>query len=95
MSESTRPIDVKDAIDNPANFFAEPKEVVWSPDLSYEQKLKILRAWEIDARLLSIADEEGMGGGEKARLGRVRRAIAELRQVYAPMGSLVGQRRFH
>jgi hypothetical protein len=56
---------------NPKSAFAEPNDVVLHPELSWEMKLTILREWEQDARRLSIAESEGMSGGEDSMLGRV------------------------
>jgi hypothetical protein len=39
-------------------------------------KLALLRQWEQTARSLSVAESEGMGGGEENKLGRVELAIA-------------------
>jgi len=38
-------------------------------------KLSLLRQWEQTARSLSVAESEGMGGGEENMLGRVELAI--------------------
>ena len=76
---STRPIDMRKATNDPSSVFAEPGNVIDSPSLSHSQKLTILEHWEHQARLLAVAEEEGMTGGEESMLGRVRRAIAALR----------------
>ena len=39
-------------------------------------RLAVLRQWEQTARRLSVAEGEGMGGGEENMLGRVEQAIA-------------------
>ena len=39
-------------------------------------KLALLRQSERSARRLSVPESEGMGGGEKNKLGRVELAIA-------------------
>ena len=41
-----------------------------------EMKLSLLRQWEQTARSLSVAETEGMAGGEENKLGRVELAIA-------------------
>ena len=60
----------------PQHFFSEPKDIVAHPQLSREMKLALLRQWEQIARSLSVAESEGMGGGEENKLGRVELAIA-------------------
>jgi hypothetical protein len=56
--------------------FSEPNDIVAHPQLSREMKLALLRQWEQTARSLSVAESEGMGGGEENKLGRVELAIA-------------------
>jgi hypothetical protein len=56
--------------------FSEPNDIVAHPQLSREMKLALLRQWEQTARSLSVAESEGMGGGEENKLGRVELTIA-------------------
>jgi hypothetical protein len=65
------------AIDDPSRAFKTPQEVVDS-DLSREEKIKILKSWELDARRLLESAEENMAGGEKDRLPEVLRALREM-----------------
>lgn len=58
--------------------FASPRDVVEDQTLSREVKLRLLIQWERDARELSVAEEEGMTGGEESMLGRVREALQQL-----------------
>lgn len=58
--------------------FASPRDVVEDQTLSREAKLRLLTQWERDARELSVAEEEGMMGGEESMLGRVRQALQQL-----------------
>lgn len=67
----------KKAIDDPSLAFNSPREVVES-DLPREEKIKILRSWELDQRRLLESAEENMAGGEKDRLPEVLRALREL-----------------
>ena len=55
---------------------AAAADIVAHPQLSQEMKLSLLRQWEQTARSLSVAESEGMGGGEDSKLGRVEQAIA-------------------
>lgn len=61
-------------IENPASFFDHPMDLVKSGQLTQAQKKQALEKWELDSRLLSIATEEGMSGGEPARLDEVAEA---------------------
>ncbi len=69
------------ALLDPAEVFKLPKDVVNSDDLTAEQKLEILKRWETDAQLLSVATEENMGGGEPSRIEEVRHAIDVLTRL--------------
>ena len=42
------------------------------------EKAKILKQWELDARLLQVATEEGMGGGEHSLFADVKKAQQSL-----------------
>jgi hypothetical protein len=65
------------AIDDPTRAFKSPREVVES-ELPREEKIKILKSWELDARRLLESAEENMAGGEKDRLPEVLKALREL-----------------
>jgi hypothetical protein len=69
--------DGKKATDDPSRAFASPREVAES-DLPREEKIRILRSWELDARRLLESAEENMTGGEKDRLPEIQRALREL-----------------
>lgn len=71
-------VDLKAAMDNPTSQFACPKDVVGHPDLARADKIKILRQWELDASLTSVAEEENMSGGEQNLLGEVVKALIAL-----------------
>jgi hypothetical protein len=74
----TEQLDVNAAITNPSKFFEKPQDVLVHPGLSRETKLKILRQWEVDARLLQVAEEENMTEGERSHLGAVVSALLAL-----------------
>jgi hypothetical protein len=69
--------DSQKAIDDPSRAFTSPREVVES-ELPRDEKVKILKNWELDARRLLESAEENMTGGEKDRLPEVLRALREL-----------------
>lgn len=74
----THTLDVKAAKTNPSKFFKSPKEVLIHPGLSRDAKLEILHQWEVDARLLSVAESENMTDGETNQLGSVVSALIAL-----------------
>ncbi|HKG73297.1 MAG TPA: hypothetical protein VKA79_03575 [Aestuariivirgaceae bacterium] len=67
----------KKATDDPSRAFSSPRDVVASA-LPREEKIRILRSWELDARRLLESAEENMTGGEKDRLPEIQRALREL-----------------
>lgn len=81
--------DKKKALTTPSSVFKHPTEVVDSRDLDRAEKTKILKQWELDARLLQVATEEGMGGGEHSLFSDVKKAqqrldVDHLREDGAP-----------
>jgi hypothetical protein len=71
-------VDVDKALLDPGLVFKTPDEVLAEKDLSREQKIKILRKWEYDARELQVAEEEGMQGPQPVGLADVLRALRSL-----------------
>ena len=69
---------VNDMLVNPSREFSHPSQVLTSKDLSRIEKAKVLKQWELDARLLQVASEEGMTGGEPNMLADVKKAQEEL-----------------
>ena len=68
-------IDMEEALKDPTRWFRTPGEVVDHPGLDRDQKLAILRRWEMDARELEVAEEENMAGGDASPLADVIAAI--------------------
>ncbi len=71
-------MDFKNAINNPSAAFSHPDKVLDASWLTREQKIKILRQWEYDARELDVAAEENMAGGPPSALDDVLRALRSL-----------------
>jgi hypothetical protein len=69
---------LKEILVNPSKAFTHPSQVVTNEDFSRNDKIKILKQWEVDARLLQVASEEGMSGGEPNMLSDVKKAQDEL-----------------
>jgi len=80
MATRNRKLDLQTMLRDPARVFRSPRDVLTFPDLGPDERRAILEQWEQDARGLSVAEEEGMEGGEESLLSRVRQAIAELGQ---------------
>ena len=73
--------DYDKALLDPAAVFKSPREVLDSDGMTTPQKLEVLKRWETDALLLSVATEENMGGGEPSRIEDVRHAIDVLTRL--------------
>lgn len=69
------------ALLNPAAIFKRPNDVLETDSLTADQKMEVLKRWETDALLLSVATEENMGGGEPSRIEDVRHAIDVLSRL--------------
>lgn len=52
--------DLIKALHDPTSIYRHPMQVVDDINLTRDQKIKILRQWEYDARQLEIADQENM-----------------------------------
>ena len=63
---------IAEILANPAAHFPSPADVAGDARLSPRQKRAALATWEQDARQLAVATEEGMSGGEPARLDEVK-----------------------
>ncbi|MDZ7825191.1 MAG: hypothetical protein U5R48_03090 [Gammaproteobacteria bacterium] len=58
--------------------FEGPEDVLDRAELSREDRIRILRAWEYDAAELEVSTEEGMDGPKDGLLQRVLDALATL-----------------
>lgn len=67
-----------DAISDPRKIFGSPENLLSDPRLDRSAKLAILRRWRQDAKALSVAENEGMIGGEPSMLHRIQQAIIYL-----------------
>lgn len=78
MNQSLTPTEMQKAMQNPADVFHEPEDVVRA-DLSVARKIEILRRWEYDARQIEVAGEEAMKPERDSDLlERVLRAMHQL-----------------
>jgi hypothetical protein len=75
-------IDIEKAILVPHHFFTTPKDVIQSENLSRDQKIKILRSWDYDARELAVAEEENMVGTQEDILDQIISALRSLDVKY-------------
>lgn len=71
-------INFQKALLDPTSVFKTPEEVVACPMLTKEQKIKILRRWEYDARELEVAQEENMRTNQPDILDVILKALSLL-----------------
>lgn len=69
-----------EAVKDPTARFDSPRDVLDDDTLSYDDKRRVLVSWVKDAELLSEAETENMGGGEKSQLQESKLALARLDQ---------------
>ncbi len=81
----------EEVIANPSRGFAHPSEVISAAELSQADKVKVLKQWELDARLFQVAPKEGMSGGEANMLADVMKAQKLLAKQSTPSDEAVGQ----
>lgn len=70
--------DYDRALISPEQVFEAPMDVVTTSSMTPEQKLRVLKSWEANARDLQVATDENMTGVGRPRLGEVRTAILQL-----------------
>ncbi|MGF1604328.1 MAG: hypothetical protein ACFCU8_20410 [Thermosynechococcaceae cyanobacterium] len=71
-------MNIEQAILDPTRVFSCPVEVCHEPSFTRDQKIKVLRCWEYDARELEVAEEENMEGGPPGMLDKVLWALHQL-----------------
>jgi hypothetical protein len=76
--KASGPIDMKEALLDPAAVFGTPEELERHPALTKEQKIELLRRWEYDESEEEVAADEGMPGGDSKLLRRVMLALDRL-----------------
>ena len=76
--QSLPPVDMEEALLDPAAVFATPEEILDHAGLRPEQKVEILRRWAYDAAEVAVAVEEGMRGEDNGLLRRILLALEQL-----------------
>ena len=69
-------IDIALAILDPAQVFDSPQQLIDSAALTENEKIRILRQWEYDAREREVAEEENMCGTDHHWLPDILAALA-------------------
>ncbi len=80
MADDTDDFDI--VATNPAAYYTGPADVFDDPELTREQKLRLLEEWEIDLTRQLESDAEGMAQGmDQADEGKRANDAALLKQV--------------
>ncbi|HEX5131475.1 MAG TPA: hypothetical protein VFX92_03195, partial [Candidatus Krumholzibacteria bacterium] len=74
------------ALDHPDTVFQRPADVLSCDELSHDEKIRVLRRWEYDARLLEVAQEENMQSEQPGMLSEILRALQKLHARRIPSG---------
>jgi hypothetical protein len=78
MNSRSPPVVLAAALRDPSATFSAPEDVLRAPELTREQKIRVLKLWEHDAAEAEVATEEGMPGGEQGLLSRILLALQQL-----------------
>ena len=71
-------MDLEKALVDPASVFRTPGDVVTAEGIGDDDRIRILRRWEYDARELTVADDENMPGDSTLLLEQVLEALHRL-----------------
>jgi hypothetical protein len=82
-------IDKDKAKTNPSSVFDKPDDVVTNRDLQPGEKAKILQEWELEARLMDVAIDEGMTskGGDGSNKVAVKSLLPEVKKAQQDLGA--------
>lgn len=72
---------VDELVMQPTRHFDNPDEVLTYPGLTYEDRLRILESWKLDAQRLAESTAENMTGGEQGDLSEVSQALLQLKSM--------------
>ena len=76
-----RAIEFERALIDPAAAFGSPEALVRDARWSRREKIEMLCRWAYDSAELSVAEEEGMGGGESLDMSTVLQALDQITEV--------------
>ena len=78
MPQAGEKPDIERIVKDPVKHFASPRDVVADGRFTTDEKRRILDSWALDAQLLTVAEEENMGGRDRPGLRDVKLALLEL-----------------
>jgi hypothetical protein len=82
-------IDKDKAKTNPSSVFGKPDDVVTDKELQLGEKATILQEWELEARLMDVAIDEGMTskGEEGSNKVAVKSLLPEVKKAQQDLGA--------
>jgi hypothetical protein len=82
-------IDKDKAKTNPSSVFDKPADVVTDKELKPGEKTQILQEWELEARLIDVAIDEGMTGkgNEGSNKAAVKSLLPEIKKAQRDLGA--------
>ena len=75
---------VEDLIAHPQRYFSSPDKVLVEPELTVDDKRRILESWKLDAQRLAESTAENMSGGEETDLREVSKVLIQLKTMEDP-----------
>lgn len=73
----TKP-SIGNIIKDPRKHYRRPRDVLADARLTRDEKRRVLESWALDARLMTVADEENMAGPGRPGLREAKLALLEL-----------------
>jgi hypothetical protein len=83
LAKKDQTMTFEEALLDPSKFFSHRREIAEAEGLTLTRKVSLLKRWENDSKLLQVATNEGMFGGEQPQLTLIRREIKALRESQA------------
>jgi hypothetical protein len=80
MTDAEQRPPIETILKDPDRHFECPRDVVADSRFTTDEKRRILDSWALDAQLLTVAEEENMGGKDRPGLREVKLALLELEQ---------------
>ena len=81
-------IDKDKALTNPSSTFDKPDDIVTNTELKPGEKAKALQEWELDARLMDVAIDEGMSkGAERPANAPSKTLLHEVKKAQKDLGA--------
>jgi hypothetical protein len=89
MGSTLTSIDKDKAKTNPSSVFDKPDDVVTDKELQPGEKAKILQEWELEARLMDVAIDEGMTrkGEDGSNKVAVKSLLPEVKKAQQDLGA--------